>query len=106
MSNQAGCRDAAVKIAAIELPFSAFASEEAAATFASMVLAATPPSGGIAAFRAHYGAFNDRLLADMLRVFNVDIAEDVIGAVPVHRVKPRDRSVEPGRILINLHGGA
>lgn len=96
---------AAVGVPAFTLPFSPFASAEAAATFAAQREAAAPPGSDIAALRAHYGAFNGRLLAGMLALFDVDIREDVIAGVPVHRVRRRDGPVEEGRLVVNLHGG-
>jgi acetyl esterase/lipase len=98
--------DGTVQISNLRVPFSAFASEQARQTFLNGL--APPPEGAndVAALRAHYGAFNDRLRDRMLELFKVEVVETKIGGVPVHRVTPAARHDDSGRVLLNLHGGA
>jgi acetyl esterase/lipase len=98
--------DGAVETGSLRIPFSAFASEQARETFLSGL--APPPEGAndVAALRAHYGAFNDRLRDQMLERFRVEVVETTIGGIPVHCVTPASRNDDSGRVLLNLHGGA
>jgi acetyl esterase/lipase len=99
--------DGTVETGNLRVPFSVFASNEAREAFTS-ALATVPAESAndLAALRAHYGAFNDRLRDRMLERFQVEIVETAIGGVPVHRVTPRSLRDLSGRVLLNLHGGA
>ena len=98
--------DASVEIGPLTLPYSSLASAAARAAF---VAALNPPPPEIAndviALRAHYDRQNTRLAEDMRRLFAVDVREDEIGGVRVHRVTPA-RPSPRNAILICLHGGA
>ena len=79
-------------------------SAEAKAAFARPE-PAPPPGADLATLRAHYGAFNQRMLDKALSAYAVEIAEDEIAGVAVHRVTPAGGATDP-RLLICLHGGA
>lgn len=44
--------------------------------------------------------------AQVLKAYPVDIEETSIAGVPARIVTPKDKRVDPQRVLINLHGGA
>jgi monoterpene epsilon-lactone hydrolase len=100
--------DGTVQTGNLRVPFSAFASDAARTAFLTAL--APPPAGianDLAALRAHYTAFNDRLRDRMLELFQVEVAKTAVGGVPVHRVTPTAASSnDSGRVLLNLHGGA
>lgn len=99
-------RDGAVTIPSQQVPFSVFASEKARAAFVKGVEPA-PQSDDIAVLRAHYGRFNDALADAMQAKYAVDVSEEEMGGVCVHRVTPQAlRGAAPKRgLLINFHGG-
>jgi len=84
--------------------FASWVSEEAQAA-----LRAPPPGpapgADVPALRAHYDAFNRRMLAAALEAYPVDIEEKWIGGVRVHAVSPRG-GIRDRRLLVCLHGGA
>ena len=84
--------------------FAPWVSAEAKAAFARPEPA--PPTGAdLAMLRAHYGDFNQCMLDKALAVYAVQIAEDEVAGVAVHRVTPAGGATDP-RLLICLHGGA
>lgn len=93
----------AVNLAVQRVPFSQFASPEALRLFVKGADPA-PQTDDIAVLRAHYGRFNDTLAEEMQRTYAVDVAEDEMGGVKVHRVAPRGGATKRG-LLINFHGG-
>ena len=100
-------QDGTVETGNLRVPFSVFASAEARQTFLSGLNPAPPEiANDLAALRAHYAAFNDRLRDLMLERFEVEIVQTEIGGVPVHRVTPVSPRDDSGRVLLNLHGGA
>jgi len=91
----------------MRLPFSQYGSRQARATFLSGLRPAPAEiANDVAALRRYYTAFNDRLLARMRELYDVDVEESHVGGVRAHRVTPRSREFDQGRTLINLHGGA
>ncbi len=99
--------DGTVESGSLRVPFSAFATDEARQTFRDSLAPAPPEiASDVAALRAHYGAFNDRLRDRMLERFPVEIVETTIAGIPVQRVTPTSSSDDSGRVLVNLHGGA
>ena len=81
--------DGTVETGNLRVPFSVFASAEARQTFLSGLNPAPPEiANDLAALRAHYAAFNDRLRDLMLERFKVEIVQSEIGGIPVHRVTP------------------
>lgn len=82
--------------------FAEWVSQEAQAA----ALPAAPPAGAdIALLRAHYDAFNRRMLETALAAYPVDIDECVITGVPAAVVSPPGGPTDR-RVLICLHGGA
>ncbi|MFT3728635.1 MAG: alpha/beta hydrolase fold domain-containing protein [Terricaulis sp.] len=96
----------AVTVPELHVPFSMFASEIARAHFVKGAEAA-PQSADIGVLREHYGRFNDALAGEMLAKYAVDVREEKLGGVSVHRVTPQAlRGAAPKRgLLINFHGG-
>jgi len=106
---RAGLRpDGAATIGPFVLPYSTYASDAARRAFVTVI---NPPPAEIAtdmlALRAHYDRQNQRLTDQMLEMFPVQVREDRIGGVRVHRVTPATPDPRnAGRVLIALHGGA
>lgn len=97
---------AAVEVPSFELPWSDFASPEAGQWFAEHVLAPGPTFGpDIAKVREDYAVVDRSRIARLRALYDVSIERTEIGGVPVQIVTPADREPDPGRILINLHGG-
>lgn len=84
--------------------FAPWVSPAAVEAFASEVLGAVAPEGGVAVLRAHYDASNRRLLDIARAHYPVAIDRQEIGGVAVHVVRPIARASNAGR-LICLHGG-
>lgn len=99
--------DSTVDIGRLRVPFSAFATPQARATFLTG-LKPVPPGieNDVTALRQHYAAFNDVLRDQMLERFSVEIVRTEIAGVPVDRVTSKSGDNDKGRVLINLHGGA
>ena len=100
--------DGAVEIGELVLPYSEIASDAARRAFVEVINPPPPEVGGdVLALRAHYATQNQRLADRMLGMFAVEVGEDRIGGVRVHRVVPAQRRPEHRRrALICLHGGA
>lgn len=45
-------------------------------------------------------------VAQMLKAYPVDVAEETIAGVPARIVTPKGKAADPKHVLINLHGGA
>ncbi|MGN6496220.1 MAG: alpha/beta hydrolase [Tsuneonella sp.] len=84
--------------------FAEWVSVEARASAASAP-AAPPVGADIAALRAHYDAFNRRMLDAALAAYAVDIEQREMAGVPVAVVAPKGGATD-SRVLICLHGGA
>ena len=105
-SQEATPSSAAVEVSAFELPWSDFASAEAGQWFADHVLAPGPTFGpDIAKVREDYAVVDRSRIARLRALYDVSIERTEIGGVPVQIITPADRAPDPGRILINLHGG-
>lgn len=100
--------DGGIEMAGFVLPYSTFASSAAQRTFITELNPPPPEVGGdILALRAHYEKQNDRLADQMLALFPVEVCEDRIGGVRVHRVTSKNpRPGSERRKLVCLHGGA
>jgi monoterpene epsilon-lactone hydrolase len=99
--------DGGVEVGQFVVPYSEFASAAARQTFVEMINPPPPEiAGDLLALRTHYAKQNQRLADQMLELFAVDVREDRIGGVRVHRVAPaQPRETNRGRVLICLHGG-
>lgn len=98
---------ATVRVPAFALPFSPFASEAARQQFERQRAAVAPPlDADIAVQRAYYDRINRDRVDRMRRLYAVTIRRDRIGGIAVDRVTPTAGVADPGRILVNLHGGA
>lgn len=98
-----------VHVPAFELPSSEFMSAEAKAFMkmrAKMHLNLPTTEPDIAKSRKALEAMLAPQVAQMLKAYPVDVAETIIAGVPTRVVTPKDKSVDPARVLINLHGGA
>lgn len=97
---------ATVEVGPFTLPYSSLASVAARDIFVSEL---NPPPLAIAsdilALRRHYDRQNSRIADHMRQVFAVDVREDEVGGVRVHRVTPASPSPR-NATLICLHGGA
>jgi acetyl esterase/lipase len=100
--------DGSVRVSAMQLPYSAFASAEAKQKFLEKT--STPPPAGynVEELRRFYGRFNQRLVARMRKTYAVTETREVWNGVPVLRVRPKNgvSASNSHRILVNLHGGA
>lgn len=105
-SQEAKPPSGSVEVPAFELPWSDFASQEAGQWFADHVLAPGPTFGSdIAKVREDYAVVDRSRIARLRTLYDVSIKRTEINGVPVQIVTPADRKPDPGRILINLHGG-
>ncbi|MGC4029800.1 MAG: alpha/beta hydrolase fold domain-containing protein [Steroidobacteraceae bacterium] len=99
----------ALPVPAFELPPSSYTSPEARAVQQRALDNPDPAFGqDIAAARTFYGRFNDQQLAQMRQRYPVQIRQERMGGVIVHRVVPAS-GIHPAnrrRVLINVHGGA
>lgn len=89
------------------VPFSAFASPEAARLHMKL-RSVVGPQGDIVAVRRFYGKINDDQLAAMRKAFAVKIEPQVLGGVRADMVTPATgvAVANRNRVLISLHGGA
>ncbi len=100
--------DGTVRVPAFELPASELSSPEARAAQAkrSRMPGGAPPNNvPIDAMRRGLEAMLAPQVAEMRRVYPVDVADQVIGGVPTRVVTPQGKPFDPKRVLINLHGG-
>lgn len=98
---------ATVQVPTFALPYSAFASEAARHLFERQRAETPPPlTADIVVQRAYYDRINRDRVERMRRLYPVTIRHDRIGGVAVDRVTPKAGVADPGRVLINLHGGA
>lgn len=101
--------DGVAHVPSFELPPSTLMSPEARAF---MKLRATLPEKvpvmepDIGKSRKALEAMLAPQVAQMLKAYPVDIAERDIGGVPARVITPKDKSTDPARVLVNLHGGA
>jgi acetyl esterase/lipase len=99
-----------LRLQALDVPFSNFASDEARRAFADRLSGErkAPPLGAdIRALRAFYDDFNQKLAARVKELYPVTVRSQTIGGVRTEIIEakngplPRNR----GRVLVNLHGG-
>jgi len=107
-NNQQISDDGRVRVPAMQLPYSAFASAAAKQKFLEKT--STPPPAGysLEELRRFYGRFNERLAERMRQIYSVTESHEVWNGVPVLRVRPKN-GVSASRshnVLVNLHGGA
>lgn len=101
--------DGSVSVPAFDLPPSEYMSDEAVAMlqFRARMTGPLPTQELDAeASRAGLAAMLAPQVERMRAAYPVDIAEDEVAGVPVRVVTPKDKEVDPDRVLINLHGGA
>jgi acetyl esterase/lipase len=101
--------DGTVSVPAFELPPSPFSSPEAQAAQArrSLMPGVAPPTDlPIEVIRQGLEQMLAPQVAAMRKAYPVNIAEDEIAGIPVRVITPAAREELPGKILINLHGGA
>lgn len=101
--------DGVAHVPSFELPPSELMSPEARAF---MKLRATMPEKvpvmepDIGKSRQALAAMLAPQVAQMLKAYPVNVAERDFGGIPARIVTPKDKSPDPGHVLINLHGGA
>ena len=101
--------DGTVRVPQFELRPSAFLSPEALAAQKARASMPPPPTSGnpdIVASRRGLEAMMAPQVAEMRRLHPVNVAEARMGGVRVRVVTPQRRPSDPGRVLINVHGGA
>lgn len=84
--------------------FAEWVSAEAEACYRTLFDAAPPPLE-LAELRAHYDAYNQRLLDEAVDAYSVDVEGAPIAGLSVYRVVPRGGATND-RVLMCLHGGA
>lgn len=98
---------ATVRVRSFALPYSSFASDAARRLFERQRAEIPPPlDADIAVQRAYYDRINRDRVERMRKLYPVTIRHERIGGVVVDRVTPRRGVADPGRVLVNLHGGA
>lgn len=98
-----------VHVPAFELPPSEFSSPEAQAFMkmrAKMPIDLPTAEPDIEKSRKALAAMLAPQVAQVLKAYPVDVAEETIAGVPTRIVTPKNKSADPARVLINLHGGA
>ena len=98
-----------VHVPAFELPPSQLSSPEAQAFMkfrAKMHMNLPTMEPDIAKSRKALEAMLAPQVAQVLKAYPVDVAEQAIAGVPTRVVTPKGKAVDPARVLINLHGGA
>ncbi len=101
--------DGTVQVPAFELPASALSSPEARAAQAArakMTGGAPPNDVPIDVMRRGLEMRLAPQVAEMRKLYPVDIVDQLIDGVPTRIVKPLGRDFDNTRLLINLHGGA
>jgi epsilon-lactone hydrolase len=106
----AGAQAGAPPVPAADIPYSQYASAEAAGIWADLRKSPPPPglSGDLMEQRRLVDQGMEAPLAEIRRRYSVTVASETLGGVrtdivtPTAGVAPRNRN----RILINLHGGA
>lgn len=100
--------DGTTRVPAFDLPASVFSSPEARAAQAAragMPSGAPPTNLPIAVIRRGLEAMLAPQVAEMRKLYPVDVADQTIGGVPTRVVTPQGKPFDRRRILINLHGG-
>ena len=100
--------DGTVQVPAFELPASEFSSPEARAAQASrakMNAGAPPNDIPVDVMRRGLEMMLAPQVAEMRKLYAVDIVDQLIDGVPTRIVKPAGRPFDRKRLLINLHGG-
>lgn len=100
--------DGTVHVPAFDLPPSDLSSPEARAAQAkrAKMPAMVPPANlDIATIRRGLEAMLAPQVAEMRRVYPVNVAEQTIAGVPTRIVTPKSKPYDRKHVLINLHGG-
>lgn len=98
-----------VRVPAFELPPSELGSQEARDFMklrAKMPVKLPTREPDIEKSRKALQAMLAGKVAGMLKLYPVDVTEETLNGVPARIITPRDKDVDPDRVLINLHGGA
>jgi hypothetical protein len=107
-NNQQISDDGSVRVPAMQLPYSAFASAAAKEKFLEKTSTPLPAGYSVEELRRFYGHFNERLAARMRQIYSVTETHEVWNGVPVLRVRPKNGvpASHSHNVLVNLHGGA
>ena len=100
--------DGTVHVPAFDLPASELSSPEARAAQAARakVAGGVPPNDiPVDVMRRGLEMMLAPQVAEMRRLYNVDIVDQPIDGVPTRIVKPHGRDFDHTRLLVNLHGG-
>ncbi len=101
--------DGVAHVPSFELPPSTLMSPEARAFMklrAKMAGALPTMEPDIGKSRQALAAMLAPQVAQMLQAYPVEVAERNFAGVPTRVITPKDKSADPERVLINLHGGA
>lgn len=100
--------DGTVRVPAFDLPASELSSPEARAAQAGrakMAGGAPPNDIPVDVMRAGLERMLAPQVAEMRKLYAVDIVDQLIDGVPTRIIKPHGRPFDRTRLLINLHGG-
>ena len=100
--------DGTVHVPAFDLPASELSSPEARAAQAArakMAGGAPPNDIPVDVMRRGLEAMLAPQVAEMRKLYDVDIVDQPIDGVPTRIVKPHGRDFDHTRLLVNLHGG-
>jgi epsilon-lactone hydrolase len=100
--------DGTTHVPAFDLPASVFSSPEARtaqAARANMPGGAPPNDIPVDVMRQGLERMLAPQVAEMRKIYPVDIVDQVIAGVPTRIIKPQGRPHDKKRLLINLHGG-
>lgn len=101
--------DGTINVPSFQLPPSEFMSKEGVDFLkmrAAMPMRGPVPTADIVQLRAGQDRMMTPFIAMMRQRYPANVADEAIGGVPVRVFTPKDKSVDPKRVLINLHGGA
>ena len=101
--------DGTVGVPAFELPPSGYMSPEAVEVLrrrAALPFTTGGPAASIAERRAAVEGYLAPQVEKARERYPVEIAEGEIAGVRTHVITPRAGEADPGRVLVNLHGGA
>jgi len=99
-----------VRVPALDVPFSNFASAESRTAFIkrSQDHRVPPPDADIKTMREFYDSYNVALAARARELYPVNVKQELIGGVRTEVITPKSGIAKKNlnRVLINLHGGA
>lgn len=86
-------------------PFPVSLSAEARGQLATMLKAAPTEAPELQQMRAFAEMMQTMVGGEQRKVHDVTVDEDMVAGVPIRRIRPTSGSVDPTKVLLNLHGG-